>query len=89
MSKKRKPLVLTDPLDIEFLQWVKTLPPESLPDLSRMLQALAKRWPAEETRAAALTFLRGAGYPDAERRYARFVRRGLRVVPGGANREGA
>ena len=38
--------------------------------------------------AAALKFLRAAGYPDAERRAADWVRSGLRVV-GDQQRDGA
>jgi hypothetical protein len=64
MSKKerRKSIELTDPLEIAFIRWVRTLPREALPDLVRTLQAQAEQWPAQKTRAAMLKFLRAAGY---------------------------
>ena len=80
LDKPTLRLVLTEPLDIMFMQWVRTLPMETLPDLARALQAIAERWPAREAHAAVLTFLRAVGYPDAKRRAADWVRSGMRVV---------
>ena len=82
MSRRRRPasIVLTDPLDRMFMQWVRTLPLETLPDLARALQARAERWPARQAYVAVLSFLRAIGYPDAERHAAELVRGGLRVV---------
>jgi transcriptional regulator with XRE-family HTH domain len=82
-------VVLTEPLDILFMQWVRTLPLELLPDLARALQALAERRPAQKAHAAMLKFLHAAGYPDAERRAADWVRSGLRGVGCHTDREGA
>ena len=80
MSKKHKPVMVTDPMEIAFLRWVRTLPREALPDLKRALQAQAERWPAAETHAAVLKFLLAAGYPDASDKAAKMVRAGWQVV---------
>ena len=83
MSRQRRPaspILLTDPLDIAFVQWVRTLPRELLPHLARALRAQAERWPAQKAHAAMLKFLRAAGYPDAERRVDKLMQSGLRVV---------
>jgi hypothetical protein len=71
---------VTDPSEIVFLRWVRTLPPESLPDLRRAMRALAKPWPAEKAHAAVLKFLLAAGYPDASDKAAELVRAGWQVV---------
>ena len=71
---------MTDPLEIAFLRWVRTLPPESLPDLRRAMRALAEQRPAEKAHAAVLKFLLAAGYPDASDKAAELVRAGWQVV---------
>jgi hypothetical protein len=72
--------VLTEPREIAFLRWVGTLPQESLPDLERMMRALAERRPAKKAHAAVLKFLLSAGYPDASDKAAKMVRAGWQVV---------
>ena len=63
-----------------FIQLVRRLPRESLPYLARTMQTQTEGWPAREARGAALKFFRAAGFPDAERCAADWVRAGLRVV---------
>lgn len=81
MSKKPKPIpiLVTDPSEIAFIQWVRTLPQELLPDLTMALQAYATG-PPWKARAALLEFLRAAGYPDAQRRVDKLMRSNLQVV---------
>jgi hypothetical protein len=71
---------VTDPSEIVFLRWVRTLPESSLPDLRRAMRALAEQRPAEKAHATVLKFLLAAGYPDAERRVDKLMRSGVRVV---------
>jgi hypothetical protein len=60
LNKKPKSIVLTEPRDIAFIQWARTLPQAALPDLIKVLQAISERWPVEKAYAAALKFLRAA-----------------------------
>ena len=80
MSKKPKSVIVTDPGEVASIQWVRTQPRESLPDLAKAFQAQAERWPAEKAQAAVLKFLRAAGYPDASDKAADLVRAGWQVV---------
>jgi hypothetical protein len=71
---------VTDPSEIVFLRWVRTLPESSLPDLRRAMRALAEQRPAEKAHATVLNFLLAAGYPDASDKAAELVRAGWQVV---------
>jgi hypothetical protein len=67
MRKKPGAVIVTDPLERAFLAVLRGLPPEALEDLTEAMRAMDERRPAQEQRAAWLTFFERGGYLDPQR----------------------